>query len=329
MSVNSVGSLKHNVAIVIPYFGKWPAWFEFFLQSCRYNTSVTWLFYTDCKIPDIKEEYIRFFHFTLEDFNRLASLRTGVAINIRHPYKLCDLKPAYGDIFAEHLIDFDFWGYGDIDLIYGNFDQFFSDEILDRYDVFSNHDEFISGHLCIIRNSPDAVSLYRKGGAYKKVFKDPFYTGFDEQLLKRKFNPQSTGLQPRMRSHLKRHMNKVAAHSIISRMVPAPIKSILRKRRSTEIKDFTSIVQHCADPEGIRVLQRKTFQSDLMLKKLGEKKWEIYWDKGRLISSFKQEEILYYHFILSKLSESFSFEGFNADMDQFTITNSGIRGGSV
>ncbi len=189
-----MGSPKHKVAIVIPYFGKWPVWFEFFLQSCRYNTSVNWFFYTDCKIPDIKKGHIQFFQFTLDDFNKLASRKTGVEIDIRHPYKLCDLKPAYGDIFAEYLTDFDFWGYGDIDLIYGKFDQFFSDEILERYDIFSNHDEFISGHLCIIRNSSDAISLYRKGGAYKNAFKDPFYTGFDEQLLKRKFNPESTGL---------------------------------------------------------------------------------------------------------------------------------------
>jgi len=321
--------LKHKIAIVIPYFGRWPEWFRYFLQSCRYNTSVNWFFFTDCKVPEIDGEHIRFFQFTLDNFNELASRKTGVKIDIKHPYKLCDLKPAYGDIFAEYLTEFDFWGYGDIDLIYGNFKQFFTDEMLTGHDILSNHDEFISGHLCLIRNSPVTVSLYRKDGIYKKAFCDPLYTGFDEQLLKRKFNPDSTGLKVRMRSHLKQHISKVAANTIISRMAPAWLKSMVRRKSKTEIRDFTSIVRHYADLEGISVLQRRTFQSDLMLKKLGVKNWEIFWDRGRLSSSFMQEDILYFHFILSKLSASFTFEGFRPGMDQFSISNSGIRGGSV
>jgi hypothetical protein len=320
-------STGYKTAILIPYFGRWPVWFEYFLQSCRYNTFIEWFFFTDCTIPKIEEDHIRFIPFTLDDFNALASERTGIPVHIRHPYKLCDLKPAYGDIFAEYINDYDFWGYGDIDLIYGDFGEFFTDEILENYDIISNHDEFISGHLSILRNRPHTISLYRKDDIYKKAFSDPYYTGFDEQLLKRKFNPDGVGLSSRMASHLRQHIIKVAINAILSPMIPTRIKSRRRRIREETVTDFTSIVRRYAAPEGIRVLYRRTFQSDLMLKKLSVKHWNIGWHKGRLTSSYQREEILYFHFIMSKLSASFYTDTFQPGKDQFTITRSGIKGG--
>jgi len=245
----------NKIAILIPYFGKWPTWFEYFLFSCSHNTSVNWLFFTDCGIPSAGYENIRFFDFTLDDFNKIASQQTGIALNIKYPYKLCDLRPAYGEIFADYIREYDFWGYGDIDLIYGNLNAYLIDEILENYDILSNHDQFISGHLCILRNCPETVFLYRKEGLYKNIFTDPFYTGFDEQLLKHKLNPEKAHLQTRMRSHLKRHMLKVSLYSFLSGMMPPWMKSKLTRSRSTEVKDFTSIVRHYAEIEGIRVLQ--------------------------------------------------------------------------
>ena len=323
-----MGLTRHKIVILIPYFGTWPSWFGFFLQSCIYNASINWLFFTDCEIPEINNKHIRFVPFTLDDFNKLASRRTGTGVNIRHPYKLCDLKPAYGDIFAEYIADYDFWGYGDMDLIYGNFNHFFTDEMLENHDIFSNHETFISGHLCIIRNHPTTVSLYRKRDIYIDAFNDPYYTGFDEQRLHRRFNPDKLGLRSRMRSHLQRHIYRVNVNAALSPLVPSVIKSRRRKSHSANVRDFTSIVRHYADNEGIRVLYRRTFQSDLMLKKLSVKNWSIDWNRGNLRSSHEQEDILYFHFIHSKLFESFSPQGFSKDMEKFSITSAGISGGS-
>ncbi len=40
-----------SIGFVIPYFGNWPFWFPFFLESCRANPSINWIFHTDCGIP--------------------------------------------------------------------------------------------------------------------------------------------------------------------------------------------------------------------------------------------------------------------------------------
>ncbi len=78
---------ENSIVIIIPYFGKWPAWFEYFLLSCSYNSSVDWLLFTDCGKPAEIYENTRFIDFTLDEFNKLASQKTGIEINIKNPYK--------------------------------------------------------------------------------------------------------------------------------------------------------------------------------------------------------------------------------------------------
>ena len=40
-------------------------------------------------------------------------------ISLERPYKLCDFRPAFGEIFADELAGYDFWGHSDLDLIFG------------------------------------------------------------------------------------------------------------------------------------------------------------------------------------------------------------------
>jgi len=282
------------------------------------------LFFTDCEIPAFRDDNIQFIDFSLEDFNKLASQKLDLRIQIQHPYKICDLRPAFGDIFAEYITDYNFWGYGDIDLIYGNLDAYFIDELLDNYDILSNHDQFVTGHLCLLRNSPKVISLYKKDELFKEIFKDPFYRGFDEQLRRHKFDPEGEHLQSRIKVHLRHHVLKASLFSLLRTMIPARLKSRLRKDKFLTIKDFTSIVRYYTESGKIRVLHLRTFQSDLMLKKICVKNWYIKWDRGRLTSSHNQEGILYFHFILSKLEKSFSVQEIMPGTDSFTVTKFGI-----
>lgn len=38
-------------AIIIPYFGKWPVWFDLYLKSARENECIDFYFFTDCPLP--------------------------------------------------------------------------------------------------------------------------------------------------------------------------------------------------------------------------------------------------------------------------------------
>ena len=45
-------------------------------------------------------------------------------VKIDSPWELCAFRPAYGDIFEEYFNGYDFWGYGDLDVIYGDLDKY-------------------------------------------------------------------------------------------------------------------------------------------------------------------------------------------------------------
>ena len=117
-----------SVCFVIPYFGKeFPNYFSHFLKSARWNNTVDFIFFTD--IPgQINFENIKFIAFNLDQFNSLASEKLNIDVNISEGYKLCDFKPAYGFLFRELVEGYDFWGHGDVDVIYGNIRNFISDE---------------------------------------------------------------------------------------------------------------------------------------------------------------------------------------------------------
>ena len=104
-------------------------------------------------------------------------------------------------------------------MIYGNLDAYFIDELLDNYDILSNHDQFVTGHLCLLRNSPKIISLYKKDELFKEIFKDPFYRAFDEQLRKHKFDPEGEHLQSRIKVHLRHHVLKVSLFSLLFAMM--------------------------------------------------------------------------------------------------------------
>lgn len=56
----------------------------------------------------------------MDEIKVTASEKLSFAVNIGYPYKLCDFKPAYGFLFPEIIKRYDFWGHGDIDVVYGN-----------------------------------------------------------------------------------------------------------------------------------------------------------------------------------------------------------------
>ncbi|MFT5753309.1 MAG: hypothetical protein ACI924_000524, partial [Flavobacterium sp.] len=54
----------------MPYFGKWPIWFEAHLLSIAKNPTINWLIITDCKLPDNYPENIKFVTTTLQELNK-------------------------------------------------------------------------------------------------------------------------------------------------------------------------------------------------------------------------------------------------------------------
>ncbi len=93
------------------------------------------------------------------------------------PYKLCDFRPAYGEIFQEYIKGYDFWGHCDNDQIFGDIRHFITDDILDRYDRI-----LFCGHFTLYKNTPEVNQVYKKVSplSYKTVFSSSKNFCFDE-----------------------------------------------------------------------------------------------------------------------------------------------------
>lgn len=144
---------NYKVAQIIPYFGKWPEWIELYFYSCGRNSMVDFIFYTDCPLPKYQYKNTIFHQCTYNDYCNLISKRLNIDYHCRMPYKLTDLKPFIGIIHEQELKDYDFWGMGDLDLVYGNLGMVINNANLDKYDVITTHNYHIAGHCCFCRNN--------------------------------------------------------------------------------------------------------------------------------------------------------------------------------
>ena len=184
-----------SICIVIPYFGQWPFWVNLFIESCRLNPTVNWLIYTDCGLIDDCPENIEIKTISYGDYCKFVSNRLGINFYPKNPYKLCDIRPAYGLIHEDDLIDYDFWGFGDIDLIYGNIRHFLTNNRLAHKDIFSNHKTRTSGHLCLVRNLSDLRFAFQKIPQWQQKFTTKQHLAIDEKdfsklFLRHKNSPQ-------------------------------------------------------------------------------------------------------------------------------------------
>lgn len=176
-----------SIIIIIPYFGKWPFWMPFFIESCRANPNINWLLLGDCAVLEDLPNNVEQRFFAFVDYCAFVSECLGINFNPSNPYKLCDLKPALGFIHAEDVAGYDFWGFSDLDLIYGDLRSYFSDERLRKYKVLSTHERRISGHFCLLRNEPELNSLFWKIPDFVRRAEDPKNHALDEGGFSRIF----------------------------------------------------------------------------------------------------------------------------------------------
>lgn len=171
-----------SIIFILPYFGKWPVWFDAFLISVKHNPTINWLCPTDCEIPKNHPENIKFIAQDLATLNTIVNTVVSVDVPLT-PRKFCDLKPAYGDIFEEEIKGFDFWGFCDMDIIWGDIRKFMTNDILSNFDIISSRKNAISGHFTLFKNTFEIRELYKEISGYKAMFQQEKLVVFDEKVL--------------------------------------------------------------------------------------------------------------------------------------------------
>jgi hypothetical protein len=170
---------RSKICIVMPYFGHWPEWMELYLESCKKNTFIDWLFFTDCGKQKGLPPNVLIYTITLKQFLEKVEKKLGIEIEWNSAYKICDLRPAFGKIFEREIKGYQHFGWGDVDVIYGNMKQFLTDELL-KNDCISFSKNHLSGHLCLWKNCPLARDWFRQIHDWKERMESNEYTHFDE-----------------------------------------------------------------------------------------------------------------------------------------------------
>lgn len=176
-----------SILFLMPYFGQWPFWMPLFLKSCEHNPDINWLLIGDCGEPDGLPANVQYRYSSFSDYCEQVSERLGLDFRPDNPYKLCDLRPAYGFIHQEELQGYDFWAFGDLDLVYGDLRAYFTNEKLNKYDFFSTHARRVAGHLCIVRNNDLFRTLFWRIPTFCERIQDKKHHALDEGGFSRLF----------------------------------------------------------------------------------------------------------------------------------------------
>ena len=101
-----------------------------------------------------------------EQLEELVSRKTGTSFHLGYVYKLCDLKPTYGHLF-DYINNYSFWGYTDLDVVYGNISAFIDSTTLDAFDIISASKRVLVGHFTLVRNTSELARLYQQCPGYR------------------------------------------------------------------------------------------------------------------------------------------------------------------
>lgn len=170
-----------SIILINCYFGKLPEYFNLWLKSVKENPTVDFLIVTDDKRKYEYPKNVIVKYMTFEELSSKIRSYFDFEICLNKPYKLCEYKPFYNLFFSEIVKKYDFWGYCDLDLIFGNIRNFVTDEVLNKYEKIYNR-----GHLTIFKNSLkiNKVISYEEISKnfynYKEAFSTNYVCHFDE-----------------------------------------------------------------------------------------------------------------------------------------------------
>lgn len=175
-----------TAVVQIVHFGSWPEWIGAFLRSCSTNTDFVWKLYGNCELDAATPQNVTLKILTPDELSDRCRDLLGISISpqtwIRNPYKLCDLKPCLAELFEEDVIGFRVFGFGDIDVIYGDLSAFCG-SVPELHDAFGTHIWGMSGHFSLFVNEPRMRRQFRKAPRWREMLEQSEVARFDEDYF--------------------------------------------------------------------------------------------------------------------------------------------------
>lgn len=154
-----------KTAIFIPYFAEpdkgFPNYFEYWQRSAAANTEIQFFLPTNIDVS-LYRKYpnIHFLVMDAEDFFQKVERIAGCQV-VRSYYKIGEFRPLCALLFPEIVGAFEYWGYSELDLIYGDIFKFIKPYMEQKAPVIGR-----LGHFRLVKNTQalKAVPFYDTGG---------------------------------------------------------------------------------------------------------------------------------------------------------------------
>jgi hypothetical protein len=171
--------------------GKLPEYFEFHHSTCV-NLEIDFIFFVDHEVdPKFYAPNFKFIRTDRAEIEHRLSQRTGEKMFIDDSYKMCDVRPAYGDIFSDYLQLYEFFGYYDIDTLFGDIvtwmEPYFTDFDVISFGEDSHVYNRVSGPLTIMRNNERTRTIYKTDPRFYECMKTTSYGEYDEHKIMRTY----------------------------------------------------------------------------------------------------------------------------------------------
>jgi hypothetical protein len=268
-----------RIGVIIPYFGRLPKLSQWYFHSCAQNPEIDFLIFTDQNLNFELPSNVIHFPFSRDEFNRLASKKSGIKIKLRNPYKLCDFKPLYGHFFEDYLEEYHFWGYTDLDMILGKVSSFISFKLLMENDIITARRDSFAGNFTLFKNNHQLAQLYKASTNWRTIMQTPdYYFGFDEHFIEKG--------------------KYIGFSSVINRVV----KRFNKPNVLPGNNDLNSIALKY--PE-LKIHYGNFILSDEYFLQRGIKEWEVNLIGGVFIEKHSRKEALYFHFYRAKSHKDF------------------------
>lgn len=148
--MKNITAKSNKICLLSPYYGTFPNYFHIWIESAAKNTNIDFYIISDSEFNYQLYNNIFLIKRPLTAIKNKIEQITGFQIHLEKPYKLCDYRPAYGLIFDDIIANYDYWGWCDPDIIWGNLNILLTNDILNNFDVIGG-----CGQLTIMKNTYD------------------------------------------------------------------------------------------------------------------------------------------------------------------------------
>jgi hypothetical protein len=144
----------NRICVLILHFGKLPGWFELWKHTAHLNPAIDFLVFQDDR-DSVRDRNVLLIRRSLNDINELPRMKSE-GFHCATPYKVCDVRPVFGYVFEYMLKPYEYWGWGDLDVLYGDLASVLGASF-GRFDYISTGRNGQSGPLAFLRNA-DAIN---------------------------------------------------------------------------------------------------------------------------------------------------------------------------